>query len=211
VHIRASSSNDTAATTSISFFLCPSETNTTPGSTNHAGNNGIRFPGFQRLVFFESSQVVQISAITDGLGSAVAVSEIVQGPNDWRGRDPLGSVFSLSIPYTGNKGADLLLSSCRSLNPSLGPVSTNLKGKAWIREAFPYTLYNHFDTVDQLSCVNDGFVQEGSYTAGSKHTGVNILLADGHAGFISATVSPVIWAALGSRNGGETVTFPTDK
>jgi len=123
--------NFTVSSISLSYLLCPADPNSGPGrTTNYAGNNGIRFPGFVRPGVFDGPDSVSLASITDGLSNTVAVAEIVQGPLDWRGRNPMGSVFALSLPpKSGRDGADRMLNTCREVNPAMASVHSNLKGK----------------------------------------------------------------------------------
>ena len=68
------------------------------------------------------------------------------------------------------------------------------------------TLYNHVLTPDHNSCLNNTLIQEGAWTASSKHPGgVNVMFADGHVSAVGRSVDVKIWRALGSRNQGEIV------
>ena len=59
-----------------------------------------------------------------------------------------------------------------------------------------------WDSVDE----NDGGPTYMSLSASSQHPGgVNALFADGSVQFVKNTISPVIWRALGSVQGGEVV------
>jgi len=59
---------------------------------------------------------------------------------------------------------------------------------------------------NQEACITNGAVQEGAWTASSYHgAGVNVLFCDGHVRWVSEGVNVDVWRALGTRNGGETV------
>jgi prepilin-type N-terminal cleavage/methylation domain-containing protein/prepilin-type processing-associated H-X9-DG protein len=64
------------------------------------------------------------------------------------------------------------------------------------------TLPMDWDSVDE----NDGGPTYMSLSASSRHPGgVNTLFADGSVKFIKDTISPVVWRALGSVQGGEVI------
>ena len=49
-------------------------------------------------------------------------------------------------------------------------------------------------------------VQEGAYSAGSRHpNGCNALFADSHVQFLSKSTDLEVWRSLGTRNGNEIV------
>jgi prepilin-type processing-associated H-X9-DG protein len=51
-------------------------------------------------------------------------------------------------------------------------------------------------------------VDEKELSFGSRHTqGVNMGFADGHVQFVNENVSASIWSAIGTRNGGEVVSY----
>ncbi len=62
----------------------------------------------------------------------------------------------------------------------------------------------HSGNVDAGSINDNG----GATTASSRHPGgVNLAMADASVHFASDTVDITVWQALGSRNGGETVSI----
>ena len=73
--------------------------------------------------------------------------------------------------------------------------------------------YNHYDTPNKLACLNPAEITPqgwGGYAGMSPPTsnhpgGVNVCFSDGSVHFVKDSVSPQTWWALGTRNGGETV------
>ena len=65
----------------------------------------------------------------------------------------------------------------------------------------------HTLPINDPSCLYLTAVQQGAWTAGSKHPGggANVLFVDGHVQWVREGVSRAVWQALGSRNGRETV------
>jgi prepilin-type processing-associated H-X9-DG protein len=87
---------------------------------------------------------------------------------------------------------------------------TNANSK-WADGEVYCTLYDHGYTPNSAKwdCVFADYLSTQGYSwraARSKHPGgVNLLLVDGSARFVSDSVNPATWRALGSRNGGEVV------
>lgn len=70
--------------------------------------------------------------------------------------------------------------------------------------------YNHIMTPNQNSCFNgprtDPRSDEWAITATSAHTGgVNVAYADGSVRFTQDAIDPLVWRALGTRNGNEVI------
>ena len=64
------------------------------------------------------------------------------------------------------------------------------------------TTETDWDSVDE----NDFGVTYAAISASSKHTtGVNVLMGDGSVRYVLNQVDPVLWKALGSVSGGETI------
>ena len=83
---------------------------------------------------------------------------------------------------------------------------TQGKGLQWNRPGFANSLYNHIMPPNSRSCTNGVLVDQGAWTAASNHDGgVNTLFADGHAAFITSTISRPVWRAIGTRAGNESV------
>lgn len=202
------SPNDTAMGRSVHLFLCPSDrTISGPvGWTSYAGNNGINFPGHVRGGLFHGPSPVSLQSISDGLSSTSALSEWVLSPSEYLGVDPKGTIFSTVGSY-GNAGEfDSFIDECRSLDPAVAGVNDNDKGRNWLHGEFGHTLYNHANSINNRSCLSQGAVQIGAYTAGSRHPGgAHSLMADGHVRFLRETLSLQVWRAFGSRNGGESI------
>ena len=73
--------------------------------------------------------------------------------------------------------------------------------------------YNHTMLPNERSCHvfegGDDWFGRNQMAAGSEHPGtVNVALADGSVRNVAQTVSPDVWWALGTRNGGEAVAQP---
>ena len=208
--------NRTAAVTVIQAFVCPSDVKdglvtTIFGQmavTNYAGSRGVERREFKdNGVFLEfSEKTIGYRDVQDGTISTVMISEWVVGPGLIDLRDKRGSIFETPRPLTGKQNLREFELECKSLSPASAKVAENEKGLVWVMGGYINDLYNHNLVVNQNSCMSLGMVQEGAYTAGSRHPGgAHSLFVDGHSSFIAETMTPEIWQALGTRSGGEIV------
>jgi len=182
-----------ARTTPIPNFICPSDPNGgfTPSEgfhTNYVGcasstvfsasSTGTALNG----VLYPQSKV-RLGNITDGTSGTLLLSEVMMGlgGDDRRGRIYNSyqgeNMFSTAyVPNRSDAASTDYCYSCGTANP-LSPCS-GVSGN--------------------LSNMNQ--------TARSYHTGgVNAGMADGSVRFITSSIDPVAYAAMGSRNGGEIV------
>ncbi len=168
---------------------------------------------------------VPFADITDGLSNTAAYSEKVTGiGSGFTGFDPkkpTSAEMSVNVDYTGttnNVPNDVTpiayYQACRAQNPYIqnGTFNTSgsiSSGEYWWDGHYETGMYNHIMTPNTWSCddaANDWVNDAGASDPNSRHPGgVNILFADGSVRFIKDSISPQTWWALGSRNGGETV------
>jgi prepilin-type processing-associated H-X9-DG protein len=206
--------NRTVSLTTFSFFLCPSDQmNHLPyGMTNYAGNRGYGYSESgvtaNNGLFTQPvrSTSVAVSGVTDGTSTTVAFSEYLVGPGEIRIIDEFRSIFV--TPHKSSKitPLDQFVAHCRSLNINAVERTPILKGSAWMFGDLGHTIYNHNMMINERSCTNGGLIQQGSWSAGSLHSGGAFsAFADGHVQFVRESVDLVVWRALSSRNGGETV------
>jgi prepilin-type processing-associated H-X9-DG protein len=107
------------------------------------------------------------------------------------------------------------MTTCKQIVGSKQAGNSELFGFAWVMGYYVHAnnSYIHWGTPNSLPCHNNtqenSQVWEGSNsmaTVTSNHPGgVNLCLADGSVRFIKDTVNYVTWWAVGTRNGGETV------
>jgi prepilin-type processing-associated H-X9-DG protein len=143
---------------------------------------------------------------TDGMTATAAMTEWVAGPRAPGRTDAMGSVFSVPGQLNGPDNLTNFINACHNLNVINAAVNANDKGSAWIGGGYRFSLYNHNMNIDDHSCVNQGTVIEGAYTASSRHSrGINVLFAEGHVRYLGDTIAPGVWQSLGTRNGGELV------
>jgi prepilin-type processing-associated H-X9-DG protein len=196
----------TARSTMIAVFLCPSDR--TPagqaGGTNYAGNGGVGFDpsGNLRNGAFGAS----LRDFPDGLSNTAASSEWLRGDGDPNVRDPRRSVFATPLRLVNPADLKRFSDQCHGLDPQHGQLEKLGKGQDWTRSGFGFSKYNHVLGINDHTCTNGGLVEQGAWTAGSAHpAGANVLFADGHVVFMKDSISLATWHAVGTRDGGETV------
>ncbi|WZO96260.1 DUF1559 domain-containing protein [Isosphaeraceae bacterium EP7] len=207
-----SSQNRTVGSTSLSIFACPSDSAARgPGgpasypvcigfgaqrnSVPEASSNGIFVNGFE--------QPIRIAGIADGMSNTVAMSEwLVSPPPTAPDPEPKRQVY-ITPMIRGPEKFDAFIAACLG---STALAEREAKGLKWLEGQLSMTVYNHNITPNGKTCSNDGYAQEGAYTAGSLHgTSSNCLFADGHVVSARETISIEVWRALSTRSGGEIV------
>jgi prepilin-type N-terminal cleavage/methylation domain-containing protein/prepilin-type processing-associated H-X9-DG protein len=108
-----------------------------------------------------------------------------------------------------------LYTDCKTLTlQTTDPALQRLGFDNWSRGRFTGTLYNHvyppnakyFDCCNLCDEVPNADGEEAIITARSYHPGgVNVLMGDGQVRFVGDGVDENVWRAVGSRNGGETL------
>ena len=152
--------------------------------------------------------------ITDGLSQTVGVAEWVVGPGTirvpgWPDRGHrLGSVHGIEhAPQAGGHRQFVRL--CDSLPPGRSAaLFPGFKGKYWTIGGLGATQYNHELPPNHPSCAST-YTSTDVISAGSFHPGgANALSMDGSVRFVKESIDPRVWAAVGSRSGGEVVDGP---
>jgi prepilin-type processing-associated H-X9-DG protein/prepilin-type N-terminal cleavage/methylation domain-containing protein len=206
----ATPAGQTARATTIAVFLCPSD-QALPGlegGTNYAGNGGVGFTRSGRVR--NGAFGAAIRDFADGLSNTAAISEWVRGSGDPQVRDPKRSVFATPDRLIDASNLGAFSSECHGLDPLSAQLESLGKGLDWTRDGFGFSLYNHVLGINDHTCTNGGLVEQGAWTAGSAHpSGANTLFADGHVAFMKDSISLQTWRALGTRNGGESISEGT--
>jgi prepilin-type processing-associated H-X9-DG protein len=191
----------------LSVLACPSDPMIgTTGTVSYAGNAGGGYAkyGDNGTIGRIGGDAIRTSSITDGLSRTALVAEwLVEGISvgSW---DVKRTIFDVHIRKTPKLDFDPFVAVCRALDSSRAQPQHG-KGQDWLDGNPSYTLYNHAVEPDGPSCMEDGAVQTGAFTAGSLHGGTHVLFADGHVYSVRPQVQLDVWRALGSRNGGEAV------
>lgn len=209
--------NSTAAQQRVAVFLCPSDPY--PGILGQPGNNyrtnmGVSLPRADGCLSelngaFERKRALTPQEFTDGTSNTVAFSEKLKGSGDHYRFHPETDYFVSPFIWTN---LDELITACGPLaNPS--PFEAEL-GYTWLLAGYRRTYYNHNvepnghvpDCTDTV-CSGLSNPLHGSFAARSYHRGgVNCAMTDGSVRFVNENISLSVWRALGTRNGGESVT-----
>ena len=205
-----SHSNATALATRLGVLLCPvdSEAGENLAQTSYAGNrgDGVQTYDYNGAFPFEGQGPIGPADFVDGTSTTTLLAEWVVGPVGVKTNipDARRSTFDTAEPLTGPTELDRFAVACRSLDPQRCRTNALSKGSCWLMGDFAYSLYNHTMKINERTCTNATAVQVGAWTAGSLHPGgANVLMADGHAAFLTDDMDMPVWRALGSRNGRE--------
>jgi prepilin-type processing-associated H-X9-DG protein len=197
----------------VPLFLCPSDHGQAVsqrfGPTNYAACSGSGTNGGSPLesdgVFFVNSET-RLNQIVDGSSHTALFSESLLGNADDAplARDvQIDYKFALTSPLT-QAGCD----AAPQWNVSNG------RGFSWASGEYRCALYNHYylpnEPVPDCMGVKLGGGIEAVYTpfgwraARSRHPGgVNVLMADGSARFVTDNVHLSVWRGHSTRDGGE--------
>jgi prepilin-type N-terminal cleavage/methylation domain-containing protein len=183
-------------------------------STDHERNNGI----------FVANYKVSAKQVTDGLSHTGIFSEMVRGDGTRLSTDTQSDWFQVGGNYADPPTK--LATDCMALPTPLptGNGQFHCAGRRWFTGDYATSRYNHVLPPNSRSCAynqqppGNNTTGGGSMTANqvnefgsattasSRHPGgVVFATADGATHFVADSVDPLIWSALGSRNGSESV------
>jgi prepilin-type N-terminal cleavage/methylation domain-containing protein/prepilin-type processing-associated H-X9-DG protein len=205
--------NTTSWRMSPEVFLCPADmVGRTPTGANYAGNRGHGYTeafGKNNGLFTltRTSGTITFASIPDGASNTSAYSEFLITNHMDANRNPERTVFQSVDWLLEEEQFDQFVSDCIGLRPRSAQIAAMTKGRDWMRGDLFRTLYNHNLLPNGHSCLNKTAVQQGAATATSAHWGgVNVAFVDGHVQFVRDSIALEVWRALGTRNGGETIT-----
>jgi prepilin-type N-terminal cleavage/methylation domain-containing protein/prepilin-type processing-associated H-X9-DG protein len=202
--------NETAISTSVAVFLCPSDGALAPdpgsGPTNYMfctgdGSNGGDATSANGTFILGPPQ--SLASVIDGASGTVAASEQplgIRGPYTQTSATPIPSPRTRAFARVWS--APLTDDACAAA----GRGWMLFKGSGWWDGNYLSTLYNHYlgPNSPRDDCVtyhNPGWKAARSFHPG----GVNVLFCDGHLSFIRDTIDRACWRSLSTRGGGEVV------
>lgn len=206
--------NNAARLLELPGLRCPSDLqNTQPatgGATNYMANKGsgvlwglptgpnASLPPQNGVMYFGSC--VRMRDITDGTSNTAAISERILADGNNGVVSPVADVFfSPAAPLT----ADEAIQVCQAVDIS------NLANQFPLFMGAPWTngqhTYLHTNVPNSRSC---GFftINRATMPPSSRHVGgVQLLLCDGSARFVSDNIDLGTWRAVGTRDRGEVI------
>jgi prepilin-type N-terminal cleavage/methylation domain-containing protein/prepilin-type processing-associated H-X9-DG protein len=196
----------------IKLLLCPADRTTLlppgQGGNNYFANYGTEPWFFQNrsvangvFALREPTGGVRLTDITDGTSNTAAFSELRKGdynnalasPMDWLNASSAGAPTTVDQAY----------SLCQGINPKNLSFQWLSAGGEWLNDNATGTAYIHCAPPNSTNC---GFPANLRFCVNpnSDHTnGVNVLLCDGSARFVSNAISLTTWRALGTRSLGD--------
>jgi len=201
-----------AAKARIPLLQCPSDPyaggvpGSEFGSTNYAANAGSGMQQWGSLtdadgIFFTGSRI-GLRDITDGSSNTVAMSERLNGTGSQSSGVLESDIQRLMLEIPG--GNDTTPAVCAS--PGSGNCYPD-RGAKWILGNYGNTLYNHYYSPNATTwdCMNLQ-QQKAIMAARSMHSGgVQVLLCDGSARFVSSSIDRILWRELATRQGNEVI------
>jgi prepilin-type N-terminal cleavage/methylation domain-containing protein len=198
----------------IDDFLCPSDLGIRVhqdfGPTNYVFSSGSGGSGGSPLEadgpFFVNSQI-RSAHIKDGASKTVMISESLLGQSVTANHDP-------QTEYRFTFASPLNEAAC---DAAIDWNYKDLRGFAWASGEYRAALYNHYyppnaRTADCIGVTIGGFTRYTAYgwrAARSRHVGgVNVVLADASAHFVTDTIDLEIWRAVSTVAGREVVDLP---
>ncbi len=206
--------NNTALVTRVNTFICPSDVaDPHPeygGQTNYMAEMGSWIVWMQASGpnaglappngMFYGDSATRIADVTDGTSNTGLFSERILADFNTGIVSPIADVFFSPAQPTTVAAA---VQACQAIN-IYDPASAFplFMGAPWINGQH---VFLNVTTPNTRSC---GFFSalRAAMPPSSRHSGgVNFLLADGSVRFVKDSVSPTVWSALGTRNGGEII------
>jgi hypothetical protein len=225
--INGSTTNLQARQQKVPVFGCPSQAPTPPfipsvsqcptgcGQTNYVqslGNNGNYATADGP---FGRRYGARFAEVSDGLSNTAMFAEIRIGPGSSSGSQitvPAGSPYDYSVSTdlafsswdASSTGDVVAVPECDNRATPAWPY----RGKQYYRGVVVTTYYSHTLTPNARfrDCIRGTGLDRGHMAARSFHSsGVNAVLGDGSVRYVSNNVNDLVWRAVGSKAGGESV------
>jgi prepilin-type N-terminal cleavage/methylation domain-containing protein/prepilin-type processing-associated H-X9-DG protein len=219
--------NDIPSEPTFAVFTCPSDPQTAHnttifGWTNYHSNHGswisvvkqwdgVFGPG-QAVSSFPTAIPVTFAQISDGTSNTAAMAEVCRGPNDpGPAADPRTDCFEGGNPPTTSiVAAQAYIAGLNWKTATVGAaswVNWRYRGYPWREGSIWRSGYNHVQTPNQpcWSVMGDDWWQLITPASSFHPGGANVLFADGSVHFITNSVTPANWVAMGTRAGNDEV------
>jgi prepilin-type N-terminal cleavage/methylation domain-containing protein/prepilin-type processing-associated H-X9-DG protein len=212
--INTSATNAAARTQDVAIFLCPSDASAAKFSTDLGRSNYMASLGANAAlgntdgttggVFYVNSKI-RVTHITDGASNTAMFAEVKRGSRTGAAsQDPLNVTCVPYASWDASAANDFnYFEACNTPTAS----DYDYTGLEYYRAAVPWTaFYTHTVPPNHQNrdCVRAVGLNKGHQAARSYHPGgVNVLLSDGSARFVSDSISLTTWKALGTRAGNE--------
>jgi prepilin-type N-terminal cleavage/methylation domain-containing protein/prepilin-type processing-associated H-X9-DG protein len=202
---------------SVPWFLCPDDHPVRGANSYRANMGAMPTPGINvgSLIpgaptesdtgSFRINRALSPAAFTDGLANTVMFAEKLVGGLSSARFVPSRDCFV--TPFDIETAADAV-AACQN-PPSANPPHDAFCGTTWLFGGFDQTWYNHILPPNSRvpDCASNGAGGNGAYTARSFHpASVNLAFADGSVRSIADGIDRLVWRAIGTRAGGESVT-----
>jgi prepilin-type N-terminal cleavage/methylation domain-containing protein len=161
---------------------------------------------------FLTNIAVKMKQVTDGTSHTALYAECRLGDGDNAVITTAGDWFHISGT---NQATDIIYSKCSGATPAGGGNQWSCAGRNWVHGDYATSRYNHVMPPNAYSCTQTSSgsltaipINEdgGAHTASSRHPGgINFATVDGGVHWASSDMDHLVWNAVGSRNGGETV------
>ena len=190
-----------AGKTDVPVFICPSDptgrTNPNWAPTNYLGNQGTLCAARDKNGngLFGHNSWIRISDVTDGTSQTIAAGEILKG-------DFNASTTRDNYIFVRNAANASDVDTCQSFPPNASDL-----GGVWLGGPPQNNMFSTNRPPNDLryDCIAPNFGCT-NFAARSLHAGgAQLIFADGSVHFISENISPGVYQALGTRNGGEVV------
>ncbi len=213
-------------------YLCPTDplTSQTRRAVSYRFSSGLENMGGERGVSdgfgradFSVVRMIGFRDVLDGLSTTAMTSEQLLAADvaartpgdafmslepDVAARDPLRYHWEIPTAFTMPTGLDALIAACDTQFTVPKPHF----GGGWFNEGV--RSFDHVRTPNTRSCYNP--TQSGntlrvgalSPPTSLHKGGVNLLMCDGSARFVSNGIDSRVWRASGTRSGGESQTIP---
>lgn len=206
----------------VSEFTCPSDGSSQASlrqngrgfPTNYQANRGVNtvdcgYNGYLQLAstHMYGGGYISSANISDGQSNTAMLSETLVGI-----QIPRRGALYTSVQFGKGQYA-AFLNACANgpyRGTAAGEPETCSRGGCWCVADPDFTHYSHDLPPNSLACVNGNDYYSAAFPPNSNHWGgANVVFGDGHLKLVGDGVDPVVWRALGSRNGHEaTATLP---